>query len=333
MQHVAVLGGGSFGTALAQHLARRGQQVRLWVRDAAQAEAIGATRRNPHYLSDFVLHDSITASADMAVALAGSQWVVSAMTSASLRSALCLARPHLRDQILVIGTKGIEDDTLFTMDTVACDVLGADYQAKIVALSGPSFAREIMQERPTAVVLASHHEALAQRIAPLFFCDTFRAYCTDDVIGVELGGALKNVMAIAAGAISGLGLGENARAAMITRGLAEMTRLSVAQGGHVLTMLGLAGVGDLVMTCTGGLSRNRAVGEALGQGKPVEEAIASVHQVAEGVRTALAARRLSERVNVDAPIIHAVYRVLYEKLAIRDAVLELVRREPGRELF
>ena len=333
MKQVAVLGGGSFGTALAQHLARRGQHVRLWVREGAQAEAIERTRRNPKYLSEFALHERIGATADMGAALKGTDWVVSGMPSASLRSALTQAKPHLQDQILVIGTKGIEDDTLYTMDAVACDVLGAGYKDKLVALSGPSFAKEIMQDRPTAVVLASRHEALAQKMAPLFFCDTFRAYCTDDVIGVELGGALKNVMAIAAGAISGLGLGENARAAMITRGLAEMTRLCVAQGGHVLTMLGLAGVGDLVMTCTGGLSRNRAVGEALGQGKSVEDSVASVHQVAEGVRTALAAHRLSERLKVDAPIINAVYRVLYEKLAIRDAVLELVRREPGRELF
>ncbi len=233
MKHVAVLGGGSFGTALAQHLARRGQSTRLWVRDAERAEAINRDRRNPTYLSEFTLHERLSATADMAAALHGADWVVSGMPSASLRSALLQARPYLGDQVLVIGTKGIEDDTLYTMDAVACDVLGQGYKDRLVALSGPSFAREIMQERPTAVVLASRQESLAQSIAPLFFCDTFRAYCTDDIIGVELGGALKNVMAIAAGAISGLGLGENARAAMITRGLAEMTRLCVAQGGHM----------------------------------------------------------------------------------------------------
>ncbi|HET6346399.1 MAG TPA: NAD(P)H-dependent glycerol-3-phosphate dehydrogenase, partial [Myxococcota bacterium] len=225
-----------------------------------------------------------------------------------------------------------EGDTLMTMDEVAMDVLGAAWQPNIVALSGPSFAREIMQEQPTAVVLACIDENLALNISRAVFCDYFRAYCSTDVIGVEMGGALKNVMAIAAGALAGMGMGDNARAAMITRGVAEISRLAVAKGGNPLTLLGLAGVGDLVLTCTGGLSRNRAVGQALGEGKSVDVAVSGVRQVAEGVRTAAAAYRLAQKLGVDAPITSAVYRVLYEELPMRDAVLELVRRAPGREL-
>lgn len=331
MQRVTVLGSGSFGTALAQLFARQGQTVRLWSRHAAQAAAINLSRRNPEYLSEFVLLPAITATASLAEALQDSEWVVVALPSHALRATLTAAKPHLRLQPLVIGTKGIEHETLMTMDEVAIDVLGEAWQDRVLALSGPSFAREIMAEQPTAVVLACRDEALAQSVARLLFCDSFRAYCSTDMVGVEMGGALKNVMAIAAGAISGLGLGDNTRAAIITRGIAEITRLAVAKGGNPLTLLGLAGVGDMILTCTGGLSRNRAVGQALGEGTSVEAAVRGVRQVAEGVQTAAAAYHLAQRLGVDVPITSAVYRVLHADLPMRDAVQELVRREPGRE--
>ena len=332
MQAVTVLGAGSFGTALAQLLARQGCQVRLWSRHAAQAEAINRTRHNPDYCQAFTLHGNVHATHDLGAALGGTDWIVSGLPSQALRQTLVAARPHLTPRPLVIGTKGIEGDTLMTMDEVTIDVLGAAWQPWVVALSGPSFAHEIMLEHPTAVVLACVDEALAHTVGMLLFCDYFRAYSSTDVVGVEMGGALKNVMAIAAGAISGLGMGENTRAAMITRGVAEISRLAVAKGGNPLTLLGLAGVGDLVLTCVGGLSRNRAVGQALGEGKSVDVAVSGVRQVAEGVRTAEAAYKLAQKLGVDAPITSAVYKVLYEGLPMRDAVLGLVRREPGREL-
>ena len=201
----------------------------------------------------------------------------------------------------------------------------------MVSLSGPSFAREIMLQHPTAVVLAGDDAALCQRLASMMFSDSFRAYRSSDWVGVEMGGALKNVMAIAAGALTGLGMGDNSRAALITRGVAEMSRMAIAKGGQPQTLAGLAGVGDLVLTCTGALSRNRAVGQALGEGRTVAEALTAVGQVAEGVATSLAAYKLAQRLQVDAPIISAVFRVLYTGQPVQDAVSDLVRRAPGSE--
>ncbi len=332
MTSVCVLGGGSFGTALADLLARRGLSVRWWMRDPEHAQAVRRTGRNPRYLSEMPLAAGITPTADLAEALRDAAWAIAALPSQALRPTLERARGPLGERPLVIAAKGIEVDSLMTMEEVAADVLGAAARSRLLALSGPSFAREIMQGHPTAVVLACRDEALAERIAAPFFCDNFRAYTSPDVVGVEMGGALKNVMAIAAGVVSGLGFGDNTRAALVTRGLAEITRLSMAKGAHPMTLAGLAGLGDLVLTCTGALSRNRAVGFALGQGRSLEEALASVKETAEGVVTARSAYLLSQRLGVEARIIRAVYQGLYEGVSVREAVTALVRRPPGSEL-
>lgn len=333
MQHVLVLGGGSFGTALAQLFARRGIKVSLHVRTPGVAAAINQSRRNPNYLSEFALHANITATACLKTGMALCDTIVSGLPSHALRDVMTELSAHLgAPRPLIIGTKGIEPDTLMTMDEVTQDVLGDRVAPFIVALSGPSFAREMMREHPTAVVLACRDEALAQRIAQPLFCETFRPYCSTDVVGVEMGGALKNIMALAAGALVGLGLGDNSRAAMITRGIAEISRLAIAKGGDPLTLMGLAGVGDLVLTCTGALSRNRAVGEAMGRGLSLQEACAQVGQVAEGIGTTKAAFALAQKLNVQVPITRAVYQVLYKQMPAAQALQQIMQRAPGREL-
>ena len=332
MEHVCVLGGGSFGTALAQLCARQGQRVTQWMRNAQRAETINRDHRNPDYLGEFALSWKITATTDLAAAVERADWLIVAVPSQVVRGVFEQLRPHLSAMPIVLACKGIETESLMTMHEVIQDVLGDEWAGRILALSGPSFAREIMQEHPTAVVLACSDEALSERIGRLLFCDHFRAYSSTDVMGVELGGALKNIMAIAAGAITGMGLGDNTRAALVTRGVAEITRLAVAKGANPLTLAGLAGVGDVLLTCTGSLSRNRAVGEAMGRGLTLEAAVAEVKQVAEGVTTTQAAKALADKLKVDAPIINAVYRVLFAGQPTRDALLDLVRREPGREL-
>jgi glycerol-3-phosphate dehydrogenase (NAD(P)+) len=332
MDQVCVLGAGSFGTALAQLCARQGQRVVMWMRSAERAKAINRTHKNPDALSDFELSWKISATSELPKALDGAEWVIVAVPSHSVREVLGAAAPHLRASAIVMAAKGIENESLMTMVDVAVDVLGPEWRERVLALSGPSFAREIMQEHPTAVVLACKDEGLADSVGRLLFCDNFRAYSSTDVVGVEMGGALKNVIAVAAGAVSGMGLGDNTRAALITRGVAEIARLAVARGAHPLTLAGLAGVGDLVLTCTGALSRNRAIGQLLGEGKSLAEAQREVNGVAEGVKTAVAAKRLADELGVDVPIVQAIYRVLYQSQPVRDALLDLVRREPGREL-
>jgi glycerol-3-phosphate dehydrogenase (NAD(P)+) len=332
MQRTLVLGGGSFGTALAQVLARRSIDVVLYTRTPEVAAAINAEHRNPSYLTRFVLQHSITATTDLQAGCHGCDSVVVALPSSALRAGLEAARTFWqRPMPLVIGTKGIEPDSLMTMDEVALDVLGSAWAPWVVALSGPSFAHELMEEQPTAVVLACRNVALAESLARQLFSAAFRPYSSPDTVGVEMGGALKNVMALAAGALTGMGLGHNSRAAMMTRGLAEIGRLAVAKGGDPMTLMGLAGMGDLVLTCTGDLSRNRAVGEAIGRGQTVAQACQSVGQVAEGVHTARAAYALAQKLNVEAPIIQAVHRVLFEQVPVHQALADVMQRMPGRE--
>ena len=331
-KNVAVLGGGSFGTALAQLASRHGQDVRLWMGNETRVCAINDHHRNPDYLSEFELSDRIIATADLKEAVDGADWIIVAIPSHALRSVLGEMRDFIPTVPMVLAAKGIENDTLMTLDEVVCDVLGHGWESRTLALSGPSFAKEIMELCPTAVVLACIDEGLAEEIAQILFSDTFRAYTTTDIIGVEMGGAIKNVMAIAAGGVVGMGWGHNTRVTLITRGLAEITRFAVAKGANPLTLSGLSGMGDLVLTCTGGLSRNRAVGQALGEGKSLDETLKQVKQVAEGVRTTKSAYELAQRLNVDAPITTAVYKVLYEDAPIMEAVTGLVRRHPGSEL-
>jgi glycerol-3-phosphate dehydrogenase (NAD(P)+) len=331
-QQVTVLGGGSFGTALAQHLARIGLRVRLWVRRAEVAREINTSHRNTNYFAD-VLHAGITATSKPAVAMEGSDVCIVAVPSVAIRETLLAHKPYIQHGMpLILGTKGIEEQSLWTMAEVAADMLGAEVAKRILVMSGPSFAHEIMANQPTAVVMAGEDEDLTVACSRLFYSPTFRVYTSRDKVGVEIGGALKNVMAIVAGAITGLGLGQNARAAFVTRGLAEMTRFVMAKGGDPLTLLGLSGVGDLLLTCTGSYSRNRAVGEALGRGETVDNACQSVHQVAEGIFTAKAAYTLAKKLKIRAPLTDAVYRMVFAGEAAWSVIDNLLQTLPGVEL-
>jgi glycerol-3-phosphate dehydrogenase (NAD(P)+) len=333
IMQVAVVGAGSWGTALAKLLGEKGHDVVLWGRSPEQLAAISARRENARYLPDVNLPATVSTEPDLAKAVAGCRFVVSVLPSHAVRAVLTLAAPTISEEAVVISaSKGIENDTLETMDEVLREVLPAPIGSRLAVLSGPSFARDVAMGLPTAVVMASKDPHTAATAAELFHTGPFRVYTSDDVTGVELGGALKNVMAIAAGILDGMRLGLNSRAALITRGLAEISRLAVCKGANPLTLAGLAGIGDLVLTCTGDLSRNRTVGLRLGEGKPVAEVLAGMKQVAEGVKTTKSAHDLARRLQVDMPITEAVYRVLYENVPTHEATLGLLDRAPKREL-
>ena len=307
---VAVLGAGSFGTCLALLCARE-HDVAIWARNPDLAEAINRDRRNPRYLTDVELPENVRATADLAEATAGRELVICAVPSHVVREVMSEASGGLDPGAIVLSTvKGIEVETGLTMHGVLEDVLKPVHHPRIVCLSGPSFAREIADKRPTVVTVASRQEAYAISVQTTLSCPWFRCYSHDDVVGVELGGALKNVIAIAVGMSDGLGLGQNARAALMTRGLAEITRLGVRLGANPLTFLGLSGMGDLVLTCTGDLSRNRSVGFELGQGRKLDDILRGMSQVAEGVRTTRAACALARRLGVELPIGEMVREVL-----------------------
>jgi len=330
---IAVIGAGSWGTALAKVLADKGHAVTLWGRAPEHAADIQAKRVNTKYLPNAPLPETLTATADLEAAVRDKRFVVSVVPSHTVRDVMGRAATAMRpDAVVVSASKGIENETLATMDEVLKDVLPGKIGAQLAFLSGPSFAKEVGIGLPTAVVMASRDRRIAEESAALFQGDRFRVYTSDDVPGVELGGALKNVMAIAAGIIDGLGLGHNTRAALITRGLAEITRLAVRKGANPLTLAGLAGMGDLILTCTGDLSRNRTVGVGLGQGKKLADVLASMTQVAEGVKTSKSAYDLSRKVGVEMPITEAVYQVLYEDRPAKDAVPALMGRAPKHEL-
>ena len=337
MNSVAVIGGGSFGTALADLLARLGLQTKLWFRDAAQAVKTEESRYNKKYLPDYEIFPSIKVSADLIYCLEDSEWALFAVPSQSLRTVLEQARPHLINQSakkpIVIACKGIEKGTLYTMAEVAIDVLGDEWRQHIFALSGPSFANEIVQQQPTAVTLAGTNEDLCEQIARAFFCENFRVYTTSDIVGVELGGALKNVIAIAAGAVIGLNLGNNSRAALITRGLSEITRLALAKGANPITVSGLSGLGDLILTCTGSASRNRTFGELLGRGITPKQAAEEIKQVVEGIETSASAWTMAQSLNIEVSIIRGVYEVVHEGLPAAEALARIVQKEPGKEFI
>lgn len=326
----AVIGAGSWGTALACLLAKAGHQVTLWSFEADVAESINARSRNP-YLEDVTLPASLTATTDLAEAVGDAELVVSVSPSQFVAHVMGQAAPHIRpDALVVSASKGIELDTLRRMDEVIGDVLPG-VRDRFCVLSGPSFAAEVARGGPTAVVVASHSEAAAERAQSLFQTPTFRVYTNRDVVGVELGGALKNVIALAAGAAAGLGFAHNTLAAIITRGLAEMTRLGLAMGAERATFSGLAGMGDLVLTCTGDLSRNRTVGYRLGQGESLEEILADMKAVAEGVKTAEAVHALARRHDVEMPIAEQVYAIVHEGRSPNEAVRTLMLRDPKPE--
>jgi len=327
MTRIAVLGAGSWGTALAEHLASKGLSVRLWVRKRELAEQIARTRENPRYLPGIKLPPSVSPTSDLREALADADLVLFVVPSHGLRDLAREVAPLLNPHALIVtATKGIENESLMLMTQVLRAGLGAAVEPRLSALGGPSFAKEVALGLPSAVSIASSHEATALAVQALLASDRFRVYSTDDVVGVELGGALKNVIAIAAGAADGLGFGHNARAGLITRGIAEITRLATQLGAHPQTLAGLSGMGDLVLTCTGDLSRNRMVGIELGRGRTLTEVLSNMSMVAEGVRTAKSAYELARREGVDMPITTEVYKSLYEGKSPISAVESLMGR-------
>jgi glycerol-3-phosphate dehydrogenase (NAD(P)+) len=334
MSRIAVIGAGAWGTSLAIVFGRRGDhQVRLWAYEPEVVQAIQQTRSNSVFLPGCVLPAAVTVTNDFREALNGAEIVVSVMPSHHCRRTFeHMAQWLLPKMLFVSATKGVENDTLLRMSEVIAEVVGryCGFQPTLAALSGPSFAKEVAECKPTAVTVASTDQALAIRAQKEFSDPHFRVYVNDDLIGVELGGALKNVIAIAAGVCSGLNLGHNSVAALITRGLVEITRLAVACGAKPQTMAGLAGMGDLVLTCTGGLSRNRSVGEALGRGQRLEEIIAGMKgMVAEGVLTTNAAIGLARKYGVEMPITEQMYAILHDGKSAHDAIRELMTR-PGK---
>ena len=325
----AVLGGGTWGTALAAHLVRAGHPTRVWLREADICRSIEAHRVNPVYLPEVALPAALEATLELDRALAAAEAVFVVIPSEYCRGVYRALRGRLAPGTPVISaTKGLEVETLRRMSEVASDELPGQ---PLAVVSGPSFALEVAREQPTAVVVASGVAGLAEPLQQALSTRSFRAYSSDDVVGVELAGALKNVIAIATGIVDGLGYGHNTVAALITRGLAEMTRLSVALGGRPETLAGLAGLGDLVLTCTGALSRNRQLGQRLGRGASLAQAQAATATVAEGVRTTLAASALAERAAVEMPITRQMREVLYAGKPPRAAVDELMSRSLKRE--
>lgn len=324
MTRITVLGAGSWGTTLADLLARQGVPTTLWAYESDVAEAITATHENPVYLAGCPLEPRLRATSDLADALQGAEMVCSVVPSHVARTVLRQAAPHVPAGMpFVCATKGIETESLALMHEVTrAELPGVTF----VALSGPSFAQEVHQRQPTAVVAASDDPVVAARVQELFASPEFRVYTGDDVIGVELAGSLKNVMAIAAGMLEGLGLGHNPRAALITRGLAEIARLGEALGADPHTFAGLAGMGDLILTCTGGLSRNRQLGVGLAEGTTLADWKATHRTVAEGVNTALAASRLAARHGVEMPITEQVKAILFDGVTPAEAIRTLMDR-------
>jgi len=327
----AVVGAGAWGTALGTLLAENGHDVRIWSYEAEVAAAISDRRQNP-YLEGVRLPDGVRAETRLAATVGGASLVVSASPSQFVRRVMAEAAPHLEPDAIIVGaSKGVETGTLLRVDEVLTQVLPAPAMASFCVISGPSFAREVAEGQPTAVVLAGRDARARERARAFFQTTSFRVYTTTDVVGVELGGALKNVIALAAGVTAGLGQGHNTTAALITRGLAEITRLGLALGAERATFYGLAGLGDLVLTCTGSLSRNRAVGYRLGKGESLDAILSDMSAVAEGVETTRAAFELARRHGVEMPIIEQVHAILYEGRSPSEAVRALMSREPKPE--
>jgi len=325
----AIIGAGSWGTALAVQLSRSGMAVRLWARDPALARAIAGARENRRYLPNVALPAGVLATADHAEALDGVSLVVLAVPSHFLRGVLQpLAAAVPPGSVLLSATKGLEPSSALRMSELLSQVVPG---RPVAVLSGPSFAREVAAGLPTALVVASTDAAMARTLQERLSAPAFRLYTNRDLVGVEIGGALKNVMAIATGLSDGLGLGENARAALITRGLAETGRLALRLGGEPATLAGLAGLGDLVLTCTGSQSRNHLLGLAIAKGLSLAQAEGSTPMVAEGVRTVASARMLAARVGVGLPICDEVSAVLFEAKPVREALASLLAREPRPE--
>lgn len=336
MSRIAIIGAGAWGTGLAIILGRKGvHSVQLWAHEAEVRESISLRKVNEHFLPGITIPDGVHATGSLEEALRDVEIVVSAMPSQHCRALFQKVRPYLKpDHLFVSATKGLEETTLLRMTEVIAQVVASDsgFQPRIGALSGPSFAAEAARGDPTATTIASKNTDLAEVIQREFSDPRFRLYTNDDVVGVELGGALKNVIAIAAGVCHGLGLGHNSIAALITRGLTEISRLAVACGGRQETMAGLAGLGDLVLTCTGGLSRNRSVGVELGRGRKLPEILSGMHgSVAEGIFTTNAALGLAKTRGIEMPITEQMHAILHEGKFPAEAIRELMTRSVKRE--
>ena len=330
MRTVTVLGAGSWGTALAVHLGRIGHEVRLWARDGSLVTEMSARRANAVYLPDVPFPAALTPTHSLADALRDADLVVSAVPSHGCRAVMKNAAASLAARaVIVSATKGLEAGTLLRMSEVIAQEAGATHP--VVVLSGPSFASEVARQLPTAILAASHDAAAIGLVQQEFRGPSFRLYGSDDVAGVEIGAAMKNIIAIAAGVVEGLGLGHNALAALITRGLAELTRLACAGGGRRETLAGLSGLGDLVLTCTGNLSRNRHVGLELARGRSLPEILAGMKMVAEGVVTTGAALALGERYGVELPITTQMAEVLSGRTDVRTAIEVLMLRRQRAE--
>jgi glycerol-3-phosphate dehydrogenase (NAD(P)+) len=332
IQRAAVIGAGAWGTALARHLAHKQIPVCLWAYEADVVHEIESRHENRLFLPGIPLPPALSSTNDLEKAMEGADCLVFAVPSHVARPVLRRMAPLLSRPIpLISATKGIEEDTLELITVVMKGELPAHMHSSLLVLSGPSFASEVSRGLPTALCLAGQDARLVKMIQGLFMAPSFRVYADDDLIGVQLGGALKNVMALAAGVVDGLELGHNARAALITRGLTEMVRLGTAMGADPRTFYGLSGVGDLILTCTGPLSRNHSVGVRLGKGERLEKILAGMQAVAEGVRTAKAAMGLAARCGVDMPIVREVNAVLFADKSCRQAVGDLMEREAKEE--
>jgi glycerol-3-phosphate dehydrogenase (NAD(P)+) len=328
---VTILGSGSWGTALGIHLARLGHEVSLWARSPEAAARLTASQENPSH-PGIRFPEKLRASADLPGVCAGAEALIFACPSHAMRGVAEQVRPLLRGRPILVSTaKGIEQDTSRVMSAVLEEVLGPGHSDRVSALSGPSFAREVALGLPTAVTAAARSRSVAEELQRLFNGPTFRVYTATDLIGVEVGAAVKNVIAVAAGVSDGLGFGHNTRAALISRGLAEMGRLATRLGAERQTLYGLSGLGDLVLTCTGDLSRNRTVGLRLGRGERLADILASMHEVAEGVRNTRSVRDLAQGAGVEMPITDQMYLVLYEGKPPQEAVVDLMTRRPKHE--
>ena len=329
MEKIAIIGAGGWGTALAIVLARerKSHQISLWARENDVFESLQNARENPAFLPGFKVPEQVEVTCELANALDGATTVIGAMPSAHARAMYSAMLPFLRPAMrFASATKGLEAESLLRASEVMQQVIAPKFALRLSVISGPSFAKEVARGDPTAIVVASTDRNTAKEVQREFSGPTLRLYTNDDVIGVELGGALKNIIAIAAGVAEGLGLGHNTMAALITRGLVEMTRLGTALGARRETLAGLAGLGDLVLTCTGELSRNRFVGCELGRGKKLPEILGAMRMVAEGVGTTSAARRLAHNTGVEMPITEQMFAVLYENRSPKDALRELMER-------
>jgi glycerol-3-phosphate dehydrogenase (NAD(P)+) len=332
MKRVSILGAGTWGTALAITLAKKGHPVEIWAYEKEVADCIRMRHENEIYLPGIKIPLNVSANTDLGRAVAGADIVLTVMPSHVCRPVMEKLRPHAKpEMIFVSATKGIDGDRLMRVSEIIREVLGPGFEPRFGVLSGPSFAREVALGDPTAVVVASEDRDLAELIQAEFSSATFRLYTSTDVVGVEMAGAVKNVIAIAAGVVAGLGLGHNPMAALLTRGLAEMTRLACACGARRETLAGLAGLGDLALTCTGDLSRNRKVGIELGKGRKLPDIVSSMRMVAEGVKTTSATRALAQRHGVDVPITQQVHRILEGDVAPREAIRELMERTLKKE--